>query len=61
MGEILGTSKVSKGGITTIPKTVREALEIEDGDLLIYKKETLLKERISIGNARKTEGEDLRD
>lgn len=56
MGEILGTSKISKGGITTIPKAVRESLNIKDGDLLIYEK--LGSYRVSIGNAAKPDGED---
>jgi AbrB family looped-hinge helix DNA binding protein len=36
MGIIVGTSKVSAGGRTTIPDEVRELLKISEGDLIVY-------------------------
>ncbi len=36
MGKILGTSKLSRKGQVTIPKTVRILLELKEGDIIVF-------------------------
>jgi len=38
MSQILGSSRISKKGQLTIPKTVRDDLGLQEGDLILFVK-----------------------